>query len=530
MHSEARRTIRPRAYVIFFLIFGVVVFASHGAFLALPYFWDEAGQFIPAALDILRGGWFIPHSIAPNVHPPLVMAYLAGAWKTFGYSPETTRCAMLLLAALGALTAFLLSIELSREARGSPALLAAGMLCVSPLFVAQSMLAQLDAPAMLFTAWALLLFLQDRIALSAAVCVGLVLVKETGVVVPVVFALWLSKERRWRDATAFLAPAATLAFWLIALKFRTGSWAGNTEFVQYNLYYPLNPLRLLAALLRRIYYLLCADLHWVGALSICYAWRRSRLFYSRSWQIAWLLAVAHVAMFTVVGGAVLERYLVPVLPILYAGIAAALTVYSRWARIASTVALLVGLAAGNFINPPYPFPYENNLALVDFITLHRYAADLVYSRYPGARVDTMWPMTVELADPDLGYVRKAVPAIVLPELTAANLERIDWSQAGVFIAFSRTWNPRHSVLNFPRFAALWERIYGEPRELSREQVRAHVPLPLRAQFDRRGQWVDIYVNPDWRPAGPYLKAIRERRLSFRAAGLEIHAGEAEILE
>jgi 4-amino-4-deoxy-L-arabinose transferase-like glycosyltransferase len=341
MRSDARRAIRPQVYAIFFLIFAIVVFASHGAFLALPYFWDEAGQFVPAALDILRGGWFIPHSIAPNVHPPGVMLYLAASWRMLGYSPETTRCAMLLLAALGVLAAFLLSIELSRETRGSPAFLAAALLCASPLFVAQSMLAQLDAPAMLFTACALLLFLQDRIALCAAVCVGLVVVKETGLIVPVVFALWLSKERRWRDAALFLGPVAALGFWLVALKLRTGNWAGNAEFVQYNLFYPLAPLRLAAAFLRRIYYLFFADLHWVGAVAIFYAWRRSRIFHTRSWRVAWLLAAAHVAMFTVLGGAVLERYLLPVLPILYAGIAAALTVYSRWARTASTAALLL---------------------------------------------------------------------------------------------------------------------------------------------------------------------------------------------
>src|SRR5262245_42816135 len=101
MESDARRAIRPQAYVIFFLIFAVVVFASHSGFLALPYFWDEAGQFVPAALDILREGSFIPRSITPNVHPPAVMAYLAAVWRILGYSPAVTRCAMLLLAALG---------------------------------------------------------------------------------------------------------------------------------------------------------------------------------------------------------------------------------------------------------------------------------------------------------------------------------------------------------------------------------------------------------------------------------------------
>jgi len=509
--GEVRRSIRPQAYIVFFLLFAVVVVASHVAFLGLPYFWDEAGQFVPAALDILRGGRLIPHSIAPNIHPPGVMVYLAAVWRAVGYSPEATRCAMLLLATAAVLMAFLLSIELSRETRGSPAFLAAALLCASPLFMAQSMLAQLDAPVMLFTAWALLLFLQDRVRLAAAVCVALVLVKETGVVVPLVFALWLAKERRWRDAAMFLPAFGALGVWLAALRVRTGNWAGNAEFVRYNVFYPLSPLRLGAALLRRLYFLLFADLHWVGALAILYAWRRSRVFHTRSWKIAWLVAAAHVAMFTVVGGAVLERYLLPVLPILYAGMAAGLSAYSRWARLASGAALVVGLTAANFINPPYPFPYENNLAFADFVILHRYAAGFLEARYPGARVATMWPMTEELSNPDLGYVRMASPVETLRELTGTDLERVDWNGTPVLVVFSRTWYPRHGVLNFPRLIEAWNRIYGDSPELNREQARARIPLALAAQFERRGQWVDIYVNPAWRPNSRDLKVRASTR-------------------
>src|SRR5712691_9915312 len=40
----------------------------------LPYlkllFWDELGQFIPAALDLYHDGAWVPHSTLPNVHPP----------------------------------------------------------------------------------------------------------------------------------------------------------------------------------------------------------------------------------------------------------------------------------------------------------------------------------------------------------------------------------------------------------------------------------------------------------------------------
>ena len=191
MESLPRRRIPVQTYGFFLLLFALVLLCGHLSFLTLPYYWDEAGYYVPAALDIYHGAGAIPHSVVPNVHPPAVMAYLAAAWRVAGYHPAVTRGAMLLVAAFSLLAVFLLAIELSRELRGAPAFLAAALMCCSPLFFAQSMMAQLDAPAMLFTALALLFFLQDRIALSAAACVALVMVKETGIVAPLVFAFVL---------------------------------------------------------------------------------------------------------------------------------------------------------------------------------------------------------------------------------------------------------------------------------------------------------------------------------------------------
>src|SRR5690242_14506296 len=88
------------------------VFLSHAAFLTLPYFWDELGQFVPAALDIFRSGLWIPRSTMPNVHPPLVMGYLAGVWTVAGYSIAATRLAMLALAAAGALITLRLAVTM----------------------------------------------------------------------------------------------------------------------------------------------------------------------------------------------------------------------------------------------------------------------------------------------------------------------------------------------------------------------------------------------------------------------------------
>jgi 4-amino-4-deoxy-L-arabinose transferase-like glycosyltransferase len=129
-----RRRIRPDTYLFFLALFAIVLFLSHAPWLRLPYYWDELGQFVPAALDIFHDGAWIPHSTVPNVHPPAVMAYLAAFWTVAGCSPLSTRVAMLLVASIAVLVAFLLAIELCRNVRGAPAFMAVLLLCASPLF------------------------------------------------------------------------------------------------------------------------------------------------------------------------------------------------------------------------------------------------------------------------------------------------------------------------------------------------------------------------------------------------------------
>ncbi|MBZ5619917.1 MAG: hypothetical protein LAQ69_14530 [Acidobacteriia bacterium] len=491
----ARRTIRPGVYVVFFLFFALIVVLSHLPLVTLPYFWDEAGWYIPAALDILHGGSWISHSATPIIHPPAVMGYLAAVWRMAGYHPASTRLAMLLLASFGVLATFLLAIELSREVRGSPAFLAAGLLCASPLFFAQAMLAQLDAPAMLFTTLALLFFLQDRIWPCAAVCVVLVLVKETGVVVPLSLACWLAYERRWRDAVSFAVPVMLLSVWILVLARSTGHWAGNADWVRYNLLYPLNPIRLATTLLRRLYYLFVANLHWVGTIAVVYAWRRSRIFQSRAWRVAWLLVAVHIVMLTVLGGAALERYLLPVIPILYSAMAAGLSLYRPAPRMVCSLVLLAGLAACNFLNPPYPFPYEDNLAFADFLRLHSETADYLARWHPSASVHTVWPLTAELSRPELGFVSRGMGVRTLPDFAPETLGAIDWSKVQVLVAFSRSWDPRFSLMHFQPLARFWRRFFADTPSPTRAEFRQRIPLPLKAHFERRGQWVDVFVNP-----------------------------------
>ena len=274
---------RTTSIAWFFVAFLTLLIAVHTPYLKLPYFWDEIGQFAPASLDILQLGAWIPKTTLPNVHPPAVMAYIAFVWRIFGYSIPAARVAMLTIAAFGALFSFLLAIRLSRKAPGAPAFAAILFLLASPMFYTQSMMVQLDMPAMTLTILALLLFLEDRFAACAIACTAMVLVKETSISTPFVLAAWLwIFEKKRKPALYFLAPAIALGAWLIVLHHATGNWLGNSEFARYNVSESLRAIHILGTLQRRIYFLFVSDGLWIGAITI---FAGSRVLRGREWNI-----------------------------------------------------------------------------------------------------------------------------------------------------------------------------------------------------------------------------------------------------
>src|SRR5439155_14838438 len=170
-------------------LFGLIaalLIASHAPLLRLPYFWDEAGYYVPAARDLLAGS-LIPHSTPSNAHPPLVLAWLALSWKIFGFQPAVTRCAMLLLAAFSLLGFFRLALAVSNL---SVAAWATFLTAAYPVFFAQSSLAQVDLPAAGLIFWGLESYLRKRIG-AAVVWFSLAgLAKETAILVPMGLVLW----------------------------------------------------------------------------------------------------------------------------------------------------------------------------------------------------------------------------------------------------------------------------------------------------------------------------------------------------
>jgi 4-amino-4-deoxy-L-arabinose transferase-like glycosyltransferase len=490
--QSLRSRTRPGTLVVLGLIFMAAIFAAHAGLLSMPYFWDEVGHFVPAALDVARDGALVPHSVPPGAQPPGLSLWLALWWKVAGHGALVTRVAMLAVGGLALLAAFLLAVELCGSLPGIPAVLAVLLLAISPLFYTQSLLAQPDVPAALFTALGLYAFLRERHGLAVAACVALALVRESGVVLAAVLLVWLAAERRWRVAALYLAPVAAFALWLGSLKWATGSWLGGSSYVAYNVTLALRPSHIAIALARRLYSLFVDNLHWVGSLAIVVALRSGSLN-RRRWKVAAAFAVAHLLAVSLFGGASLERLLVPLLPLFYAAAVVGLQSTGAAVRWLGFVLLAAGLAWGLVVNPRlWPSPLENNLAMADYASLQLKTARWLETHAAGQTIATAWPLSDEIARPDLGFVSSPLRVWRMggfsePDIAALPADRID-----LLVRFSLDSQPPGSLLD--RKEARWfaRRYLGYSDPAVSGRIAALLRMKLIAAFEQGGHWVEVY--------------------------------------
>ena len=499
------------------LLFGLAFIGTFGAIalahyplLRLPYLWDEAGYYVPAALDFFRRGLLVPHSTLATGHTPLVSVSLALAWWLLGFSPLITRLTMVAFAAGTLLALYALGRAVaSREA----AIWACILLALSPLFFAQSTLAFLDLPAAFTTTVAVWALLRRRMVWFGVAASLAVLTKETAIVIVPVAMVFIWRFRKDEGSSAWLwlaAPVATLGVWAAYYHHITGFWTGNAEYLQYNLYSTLEPARIAASLLRRLYQVFVAGFNWllVGAAFLGYrrmksardrkaaeetagreelpAGHRKEFFF-----LAACLGAVYVAILSVVGGAVLTRYLLPMFPCFYMALVLLVDTLPRPVMRATFVLVASGFVVAWFINPKYPFAYENNLSYADFIQLHQQAAEWL-SVQPGTpRILTAWPATDELTHPELGYVKKPLCAVGIPGFAPPDFRNIPDGSFDLHYLYSRKWDPPD---NWLRRLPLLARVDKYTPPIRPVFLAFRYQLHEVASFERRGQWVRIYAK------------------------------------
>ena len=507
-------------FPLIFLSIWAAVYAAHFPLLRLPYYWDEAGYYIPAAYDFFRTGALIPYSTLPNAHPPLLSIYLALWWKVFAFAPIVTRTAMSFIAAVALLAVYRLALVTTRKHTVAAATVL--LTALYPVWFAQSSLAHADLFAAAATLWGFAFLLQGQKAANgwwAVLCFSLAaLAKETAIVTPVALAaweLWLAmrsanraleqhgKASHLKTAALLLLPILPLAVWYSYFWHRTGFLFGNPEYLRYNATATLTPLRVLLAFLHRALHITAHMNMFVPVLAtlacmllppieempgrLC-----DRIAFSDQAQF-YVVIIANLIFFSILGGALLTRYLLPLYPLVL--LLCVNTFRRRLRPWAGLVALsIIGFLAGLFINPPYRFAPEDNLAYRDFILLQQDAIQQIVSHYPYATVLTAWPASDELQKPELGYVRKPVNAVSIDNFSLLQIKQASQLKESftVGLIFSTKYDPPHLLLS----------LGGHNRRLDARFFDFHHDLPPQViaqlldgrvvwQEERKGQWAAV---------------------------------------
>ncbi len=511
---------------LFLLLFAGVAI-SHLTLLHLPYFWDEGGYYIPAALDFYHTGQLIPHYT--NAHPPLPNILLGTLWRLVGFHILATRLMACAFAALGLCAVFRLTQRLLDP---TAAIVVTALTAVYPIWFAQSSLAQADIFAAAFTLWALALYLPaigpsgrtDSAAsppyLGVALAFSLAaLSKETAILQPAALAAWeialLLRGRRgaslsgrnlrgllWPAALAF--PVLPLIAWFAYHHHVTGFTFGNPEYLRYNATANFTAAHILLALRYRFLHLFWQRNIWmpiVFALACLFLPQRvlreqgaapNSLSASARSAILVLVAANWLA-FSVLGGALLTRYLLPVYPLILivcVGLWRART--RRWPVFAAATAL--GFISALWINPPASFAPEDNLTYRDMIVVDQEAIDFVAQHYPDARILTAWPVAADLFHPGLGYVKAPMKAVsienfTMPQILRAAQEPGRYDTAIVFTTHFLPPALRAYLVSHP--TSRRGRAFAADHDLTPAEIATVLGGRIVWQDDRGGEWAAV---------------------------------------
>jgi 4-amino-4-deoxy-L-arabinose transferase-like glycosyltransferase len=513
-------------------LFFVAVYLSHFRLLRLPYFWDEGGYYIPAAWDFFRTGTLIPQSTITNAHPPLPSILLAAWWHLSGYVVSGTRTLVCMIAAAALLGVF----KLARSLAGTTvAAVTVVLTAVYPIWFAQSTLAHADIFAAAFTLWGLAFYLEpttfqemqaartsrsnncSKNRILAAILFSLAaLSKETAIVTPAALVVWeaillftnrhqpskRSSHALWIAALA--SPVVPLIAWYAYHFHRTGYVFGNPEFLRYNATANLDAYRIALCLYHRLLHLTMHMNMFVPVICtialvlipVTSPAAPPTVPKPQLKAIAVIL-VANWIAFSILGGALLTRYLLPMYPLILLVCAAIWRRrLHRWGPIAALSA--AAFLAGIWINPPYAFAPEDNLTYRDMIVLHQQAVRFIDLTYPAATVLTAWPATSELSRPEIGYTNHPIKTVAIQNFSLGQVGKAaaDPGSYDVAFIFSTKWAPRANQFDLGRQNQSEDAKYFDfHRDLSPQQVAMLLHGQIVWQARRKGEWAAVLHFP-----------------------------------
>ncbi len=306
-------------------------------------------------------------------------------------------------------------------------------------------------------------------------------------------------------ALVWLLCGVPLAGWFAYHHHVTGYVFGNPDYLRYNLGATFSALRIPLAMSVRLWQLLGYLNLFVLTLGAAYAMfqpplrnpdgsLRKRIAINAQFVFA-VVVLAYVVAFSVAGGAVLARYLLPVYPLVILVCISTLRRRFRrwlWWVAAACVAFIFAL----FVPPPYRVAPEDTLLYRDYVLLHKAAATELSARFAHRSILTAWPASDELTRPYLGYVKQPLNVLRLENFSDFEMLRAVRArdQFDVAFLFSTKWEPPFPLLtSLPFGRALQQRFFDYHEDMDPQRAAALLGGRILDYQNRHNEWTAIIV-------------------------------------
>jgi len=303
-------------------------------------------------------------------------------------------------------------------------------------------------------------------------------------------------------ATLF-APVLPLVGWYVYHFRKTGFIFGNPEFLRYNATANLSVARVLVSLWHRFVHLTIHMNMYVPVAATIAVVLMPRVIPATKtltrpvFTAIGVVLAGNAIAFSILGGALLTRYLLPLFPLVL------LLCVAIWATRGKVLWPLTGLTAvaflvGLWVNPPYSIAPEDNLTYADMIVLHQQAIAVINQRFPYATVLSAWPATTEMEHPELGYTRTPIKVVAIDNFSPDQVQKAA-AEPGAYdtaLVFSTKWIPRLGWLNLGQASESTDTQYFDfHRDMSPRDAAAMLQGQIVWQGYRNGEWAAVLRFP-----------------------------------
>ncbi|MBN2120400.1 MAG: glycosyltransferase family 39 protein [Candidatus Omnitrophica bacterium] len=411
---------------IFFLIFlFCCVIILKFPVINIPYHWD-------AMVRIWETSGLVENNFNPlGLSRVTTFHYLFGLiWIIFGKSLLVGHIFNIFIAVIGLYFIFLLS-EYAFNRRVAYISVIFTLFC--PLYFAQTGILNFSILLTTLNMAVLYYAFKDRVKPYLFFGLLLVFTKETGFLAIVAILVYqlargdLSWPERLKKSLIYSVPLIFLILFFSVFRLHYQShiyykwFASSVDVI----------LGKVTVLFKELF---MADFRWILTLAILFFLIRAREIRKNKIYYLFVLAgLAHFCMFSLFTFH-LFRYQLPLLAIFFIISAKALSYICRKSKLVLSVVVcsIVFLSLLNFDKHRVVMAragsgaiLEDNMEYLDVVKTHRQAVRFIEENYPDSTVLTIWPMTMELQFPYLGYTNKAIKAIDVYNYVNVDLREAD---------------------------------------------------------------------------------------------------------